>query len=98
MGVELLKDAREWVVRLAGVVDVAEASLLYGAAREAAGGAPLAVVIHLQAADRLDTSATQILLALQRVLTASGRVLRIESTPPAIARLWQRAGLGERLR
>ena len=98
MAVELLRDAREWVVRLSGVVDVAEASLLHAAALEAVRGAPLAVVVHLQTVDRLDTSATQILLALQEALTASGRVLRIERTPPAITLLWQRAGLGERLR
>ena len=98
MAVELVKDAREWVVRLAGVVDVTEASLLHEAAGEAARGAPRAVVVHLQGAVRLDASATQILLALQRALTASGRALRIESTPPAIAALWQQAGLGERLR
>jgi anti-anti-sigma regulatory factor len=94
---ELLKDAREWVFRLSGVVDVAEASTLLAAAREAARVAPPAVVVHLQEVDRLDTSATQILLALQGALAASGRVLRIESTPPAVAELWRRAGLGERL-
>jgi anti-anti-sigma factor len=97
VAVELLKDARESILRLSGVVDVAEADMLLAAAREAARVAPLAVVVHLQKVDRLDTSATQILLALQGALAAGGRVLRIESTPPAVAELWRRAGLGERL-
>jgi anti-anti-sigma factor len=98
VAVEFLKDAREPILRLSGVVDVAEANALLRAAREAARGAPLAVVVDLQKVDRLDTSATQILLALRGALAASGRVLRIESTPPAVAQLWRRAGLGERLR
>ena len=64
-------------------------------AREAAQGAPRAVVVHLQEVDRLDTSATQILLSLQRHLAASGRAFRVEGTPPAVAELWRRAGLLE---
>jgi anti-anti-sigma regulatory factor len=94
---ELLKDAREWVFRLSGVIDVAEAGRLLAAAREAAQVGPLGVVVHLQEVDRLDMSTTQILLALQGALAASGRMLRIESPPAAVAELWRRAGLGERL-
>jgi len=98
LALELVTDARESILRLSGVVDVAEASALLRAAREAARGAPLAVVVDLQKVDRLDTSATQILLALRVALAASGRVLRIESTPPTVAELWRRAGLGEHLK
>jgi anti-anti-sigma factor len=94
---ELARGARESILRLSGVVDVADANTLLGVAREAARGAPLAVVVDLQEVDRLDTSATQVLLALQGALAARGGALRIESTPPAVAELWRRAGLYERL-
>jgi len=97
MPVELLKDTGDWILRLSGVVDVAEASTLYTAAREADRDAPGTVVVDLQKAERLDTSATQILLCLRRALAASGRLFRVESTPPAVAELWQLAGLSERL-
>ena len=95
MAVELRDSAETWILRLSGVVDVNDASTLHAAAREAAQGAPRAVVVHLQDVDRLDTSATQILLSLQRHLAASGRALRVEGTPPSVAELWRRAGLLE---
>ena len=95
MAVELRDSAGNWILRLSGVVGVNDASTLHAAAREAAQGVPRAVVIHLQDLDRLDTSATQILLSLQRHLAASGRALRVEGTPPAVAELWWRAGLLE---
>ena len=98
MTVELVKDAREWVLRLSGVVNVAEATMLHVAAREAAREAPRMVVVHLQEVDRLDTSATQILLLLRGALAATGRTFRVEGTPPAVAELWDRAGLSGVLR
>ncbi len=97
MAVELVKNPGEWVLGLSGVVDVGEASVLHAAAREAERDAPRAVVVRLEKVDGLDTSAIQILLALERALATSGRVLRLESPPPAVAELWRRAGLRERL-
>ena len=98
MGVEVIEDAWEWVLRLSGVVDVAEARVLHEAAREAARGAPGAVVVHLELVDGLDTSATQILLALQKAVVATGRVFRIEGACPAVTELWRRAGLADRMK
>lgn len=95
MAVELRDGAGNWILRLSGVVDVNDANILHAAAREAAQGAPRPVVVHLQEVDRLDTSATQILLSLQRHLAGAGRALRVEGTPPSVAELWRRAGLRE---
>jgi anti-anti-sigma factor len=95
MAIELRDSAGEWIVRLSGIVGVSDAGALHAAAREAAQGAPRAVAVHLQDVDRLDTSATQILLSLQRHLAANGRALRIEGTPASVAELWRRAGLLE---
>jgi anti-anti-sigma factor len=95
MAVELRDSAGKWILRLSGVVGVNDASMLHAAAREAAQGASRAVVVDLQEVDRLDTSATQILLSLRRHLAAGGRALRVEGTPPAVAELWRRAGLLE---
>ena len=95
MPIQLRDSAGTWILRLSGVVDLNDASTLHAAAREAAQGVPRSVVVHLQDIDRLDTSATQILLSLQRHLAAGGRTLRVEGTPPAVAGLWRRAGLLE---
>jgi anti-anti-sigma factor len=95
MAVEGRDSGGEWILRLSGVVDINDASTLHAAAREAAQGAPRAVVVHLQEVDRLDTSATQILLSLQRHLAATGRIFRVKGTPAVVAELWRRAGLLE---
>jgi len=97
-GCKWLKDTREWILRLSGVIGIAQTNSLHAAARAAVQGAPGAVVVDLQNADGLDTSATQILVCLQGALAVSGRILRVESTPPAVAELRQRAGLTECLK
>jgi anti-anti-sigma regulatory factor len=51
------------------------------------------VVVKLEHVDRLDTSATQILLALQRALEDDGRSMRAEGTPSRVAERWRLAGV-----
>jgi anti-anti-sigma factor len=93
MAAELVKDGPEWILRLSGEVVVAEMGNLHAAAQEADRGAPRAVVIDLRNVDNLDTAATQVLLGLQKALTASGRTLRFEDTPSAVAEGWTLARL-----
>jgi len=97
MAVHLRNDAGELALSLSGVVDVTEAGVVHAAAREVVAAAPRAVVVRLQGLDTLDTSITQLLLALRQSLAANGIGLRIEGTPPAVAELWRRAGLLDRL-
>lgn len=95
MAIELRDDAGTWVLRLSGAIDIRDAMTLSMAAREAAQGSPRAIVVHLRDVDRLDTSATQILLSLHRHCSASGRAFRVAGTPPAVAELWRRTALWE---
>jgi anti-anti-sigma regulatory factor len=93
MAIELLKGRRTWFLRLSGTVDVLDAGALHTAALDAVAEAPAGVVVKLEHADRLDTSATQILLALQRALEADGRSMRLEGTPVRMAERWRLAGM-----
>jgi anti-anti-sigma regulatory factor len=93
MAIELLKGRRTWFLRLSGTVDVVDAGALHTAALDAVAEAPAGVVVKLEHADRLDTSATQILLALQRALEANGRSMRLEGTPARMAERWRLAGV-----
>lgn len=95
MAIELRDDAGTWVLQLSGAIDIRDATTLLMAARDAARGGPRAIVIHLRDVDRLDTSATQILLSLHRHCAASGRAFRVAGTPPTVAELWRRTALLE---
>lgn len=80
----------DWSLTLSGVIDVFEVPELHAVAVEAAAAAR-GVVVRLDAVESVDTSATQILLALRRALAADGRALRLEGTPPAVDALWRLA-------
>ena len=80
------------MAHLAGVVDAGAAIPLHQNARELAG-ARKPVVIELSAAERLDASALQILLALQKAMTASGKTLSVAATPPQIRNYLEIAGV-----
>ena len=95
MAIELQDNAGTWVLRLSGAIDIRDAMTLLMAAREAAQGGTRAIVVHLGDVDRLDTSATQILLSLHRHCSESGRAFRVAGTPPAVAELWRRTALLE---
>jgi len=97
MAVDLRNGADESTLTLSGVGDVTVARAIHAAARQALAAAPRAVVVRLHELDTLDTSATQLLLALRKSLAASGASLRIEGTPPAVAELWRGAGLHDLL-
>jgi anti-anti-sigma regulatory factor len=94
--------AAEWIaeggtlrLRLWGAVDIFDASIVAAGAREAAiGGSD--VTVSLEAAESVDTSVTQVLIALRRALDAGGRSFRVNA-PPAIATAWRQAGLADEL-
>ena len=92
MPVEVSRSGSEWSITLSGTLDIFEAQTLHATAVEAAARAP-AVVVRLSAVESLDTSITQVLIALQRALAADGRALRLEGTPTAVDALWRRGGL-----
>jgi anti-anti-sigma factor len=93
MSVTLLKTDGEWTLHLSGVVDVRAAGPLQAAGRQATREGPRTVVADCGSLETLDTCATQVLLALQLSLAATGGVLRLESVPPHVADLWRQAGL-----
>jgi len=95
MPAEWLAEGGTLCLRLWGAVDVFDASIVVAGAREAAiGGAD--VTVSLEAAESVDTSVTQVLIALRRALGAGGRSFRLEA-PPAVAAAWRRAGLSSEL-
>jgi anti-anti-sigma factor len=96
MAVEVVKSDGPWILMLSGVVDVFDATALHAAAMDAIGG-PDGVVANLSGLDALDTSSTQVLLALKRALIATGSTLRLEGTPAAVSEFWNQAGLGAEL-
>ncbi len=97
MAVDLVRNAGTWTLHLSGVVDVGEAGLLLEAAREAARETGHTVVADCAALESLDAASTQVLLALQRSLAASGGAFRMERVPAPVAELWRHAGLHEQL-
>lgn len=96
MAVEVSKEGNGWLLALSGVVAIDDARALHAAARatvddDAAGD----VTVRMDALQWLDTSAMQVLLALQQALTGRRRALRFEAASAAVADRWRRAGLGE---
>ena len=95
--------AAEWVgdtdtrcLRLWGAVDIFDAATVAAGAREAAaaGGE---VTVSLEAAESVDTSVTQVLIALRRALDADGRALRFDGPPAAVDMIWRQVGLAGEL-
>lgn len=95
--------AAEWVgdtgtrcLRLWGAVDIFDAATVAAGAREAvaAGGE---VTVSLEAAESVDTSVTQVLIALRRALGADGRSLRLDTLPAPVATIWRQVGLASEL-
>ncbi len=94
MPVELRTDRPgEWVLALSGVVDIFDAADLAALARRAAAGPAPRVVVDCAEARAVDTSATQVLLALGRALSADGRELRVAPPPARVAAFWHVGGL-----
>lgn len=94
MPCELIKGPNGWCLALSGVVDLFDAADLHAAAIDALEHGPPRITIRLEAATSIDTSATQILLALRRALTERERNSRLEGTPAKVAAVWATAGLG----
>lgn len=94
MPCELTKQPDGWSLALSGVVDLFDAADLHAAAVDAVEHGPPRITVRLDAATSVDTSATQILLALRHALVERERSLRIEGTPAKVAAAWATAGLG----
>lgn len=97
MPVELLKGDTECTLALSGMIDIFDASALYGAALEAAATAQSRVIARLAEAEAVDTTTTQVLLVLKRALAEDGRTLCVEGTPAPILEFWKSAGLAAEL-
>ena len=95
MAIELVKGDAAWTVKLAGTTDIFDAAAMHRAACEAvtAGSGP--VVVSLHEVEAMDTSITQLLLALRRTLTDAGRELRVEGASPAVVAGWRKLGIEE---
>lgn len=96
MAAEWVGDASPRWLRLWGAVDIFDAATVAAGAREAvaAGGE---VTVSLEAAESVDTSVTQVLIALRRALDAGGRSLRLDTPPAPVATIWRQVGLASEL-
>jgi anti-anti-sigma regulatory factor len=95
MAIELVKGEAAWTMKLAGTTDIFDAAAAHRAACEVVAEAPGPVVVSLHEVEAMDTSITQVLLALRRALTGAGRELRVEGASPAVVASWQRLGIEE---
>jgi anti-anti-sigma regulatory factor len=78
---------------LRGVVDIFEAIALHGSARRILQDSRAASVrLDCSQVERLDLSAIQILLALRRDLTASGRDWKAEDLPSSLHGALEKTG------
>jgi anti-anti-sigma regulatory factor len=96
MGVELVKDEAVWTLKLGGALDIFEVTSVHAAALQAVN-APGAVTVSLHDVDSVDTSITQVLLALRRTCATAGREICFEGAPPAVADTWRRLGVDAEL-
>ena len=95
MPAEWVTEAGAPCLRLWGAVDIFDAATVAAGARQAVA-AGVDVTASLEAAESVDTSVTQVLIALRRALEPSGRALRL-GAPPALATIWRQAGLAGEL-
>jgi anti-anti-sigma regulatory factor len=95
MTIELVKGDLAWTLKLGGAPDIFDVGAVHRAACEAVASGTGPVVVSLQEVESIDTSITQVLLALRRALTGAGRELRVEGTPPAVRAAWRRLGVDE---
>ena len=95
MAIEVVKGEAGWTMKLTGATDIFDAGALHRAACEAVTGGTGPVVVSLHEVEAIDTSITQVLLALRRALRPSGRELRMEGAGPAVLAMWRRLGFEE---
>lgn len=91
MGVRFQREGGESHLALQGVVDISQARELHRLALEAVeatGG----VTVGLDETARVDTAASQVLLALRRALAERGRVFTLEAPPAGIPEAWRFLG------
>lgn len=81
---------------LQGSVDIFEARELHGLFVEALGAARR-VVVDMKGTSRIDTAASQLLLALRRALASQRKSLVIEAVPEGVREAWRLLGLSREL-
>ena len=95
MAIELIKGDAAWTMKLAGTADIFDAVAVHRAACEAVTDGRGPVVVSLHGVESMDTSITQVLLALRRALSGAGRECRMEGAPEAVLAAWRRLGVDE---
>jgi anti-anti-sigma regulatory factor len=95
MAIELVKGEAAWTLKLAGTADIFDAGAMHRAACEVVTDGRGPVVVSLHDVEAMDTSITQVLLALRRALDGAGRELRVEGAPAAVVQSWRRLGVEE---
>lgn len=96
MGAKLSSDGGEFRLELQGSVDIFEARELHRLFSEAIR-APRRVVVDMKETSRIDTAASQLILALGRALAAQGKSLVIEAPPEGVREAWRLLGLSREL-
>ena len=91
--IEISSAGEKCVLRLRGVLGPAQAEALRQAALDACGQAT-GVVLDWSAAEQIDTSVLQVLLALRAGLSATGRGFAATAAPPGVRAYLQNAGFG----
>ena len=81
-------------LKLHGVIDIFEATALHTAAQSALNDAKARDLrVDLAQTERLDLSAVQLLLALRRETTATGRTFQAENVPENLAQMLTLLGM-----
>jgi anti-anti-sigma regulatory factor len=94
MTIDLVKGDGAWTLKLTGAADIFDVAAVHRAACDAmAGTGP--VVVSLHEVESVDTSVTQVLLALRQALGGAGRELRMEGASAAVQAVWRRLGVDD---
>jgi len=92
--IEISSAGEKCVLRLRGILGPAEAEALRQAALDACGQAT-GVVVDWSAAEQIDSSVVQVLLALRTGLSATGRPFATTAAPPGVRTYLQNGGFGD---
>jgi anti-sigma B factor antagonist len=93
-GLSVSIDAAARVVRVVGELDVATRVALRDAGEQLAAAACADIVVDLAGVCFIDAAGLGALVELRNTQSGNGRQLRVESAPPAIARVFDLVGLG----
>jgi anti-anti-sigma factor len=91
-------DARVWVVRVSGELDIATAPRLQLVLDEAIASDPASVMLDLDGLDFLDSTGITVLVRARRRLEDQGARLVLDGISPAVERVLEVAGVLDSLR